>query len=163
MKCAREYTRLGGTNCREFEYAGRTFILDSSAEERAIKYLVRKKRIDVDSIITEGDIGYFTVRYRLPSDRLKVVRTYYPDFYIPELHRIVEVKSVATLGLIRSNYGDQYYIFDKVVAKAKACMRLGYKFTLMLIDQKDGNRMRLPTDWYNYTLDDLIDWTFDND
>ena len=58
-------------------------------------------------------------------------RKYYPDFFIPHLNLIIEVKSERTLNLH----------LDKNFAKRLACLEQGYKFEFWIYNEK-GKRIR---------------------
>ncbi len=155
--CAR--LRLG--TVQEFRLYDRVFTIDSNAEAQALVYLVDEKGIDEMELVVRGDVGYFTVNYNLPTDKkTRRKRKYYPDFFIPSLNRIIEVKSVATLGLIDAKcYGTPDSLFHMTVAKARACVALGYNFTLVIFNDQ-GARVHLPVNWYEYSLKELINWYF---
>lgn len=58
-------------------------------------------------------------------------RTYFPDFYLPKEHKIIEVKS-------------EYYLYKDYrtnIAKKLACCRAGYLFEFHVYDQF-GRRLR---------------------
>lgn len=66
---------------------------------------------------------------------------YFPDIFIPSQNRIVEVKSIHTLGAKTGKH------WKKNQEKAKACLEKGYKFSMLLMGQK-GDRLWLPKEWY---------------
>jgi hypothetical protein len=70
-------------------------------------------------------------------------RNYFPDFYHIPTNTIVEVKSKYTMGLAESNNRE---VLRMVKAKARACIKSGYNFKLMLMDAT-GSLIPLPEDW----------------
>jgi hypothetical protein len=76
-------------------------------------------------------------------------RRYRPDIYIPKENLIVEVKSTATLGLLKTNkFGDGEYLWKRMKAKAIACLSRGFRFKLLLYaDHK--TQLNLPNTWIN--------------
>lgn len=100
---------------------------------------------NIDKIISDIAQGKPTVKYKCRGKE----RTYIPDFYYTPKNRIIEVKSIWTLGLKKHSE------FVTNVAKAKACVRAGYDFTLLLL-RKNGERIKLPKEWYNYPRKELL-------
>lgn len=70
-------------------------------------------------------------------------RRYYPDIFIPDENRIIEVKSTFTLC---SNSAT----LSKIKRKRRAVLRAGYRFNLMVMSPS-GSRIKLPDNWH--TLD----------
>lgn len=70
-------------------------------------------------------------------------RRYYPDIFIPDENRIIEVKSTFTLC---SNSAT----LSKIKRKRRAVLRAGYRFNLMVMTPS-GSRIKLPDNWH--TLD----------
>lgn len=102
-----------------------------------------------DKLFSDVADGKPTVPYRFAGK----CKTYIPDFFYSPKNRIVEVKSTWTLGLKDSN------MFKKNVAKAKACVELGYDFTLFLFTKKN-KRIVLPKKWYNMNQVELRTFVF---
>lgn len=72
---------------------------------------------------------------------------YTPDFYLPEQNRVIEVKGLATLGLVSSWFTkDCASMFRRTQLKCEEVMRQGLQFQLDLwhLDR----HIPLPTDWY---------------
>lgn len=88
----------------------------------------------------------------IPYKRDGKLRRYVPDFFHPGLNRIIEVKSIFTLGLL-----GQPEFYRVVKKKAKACLRAGYSFSLLVMN-RDSTRMKLPKNWYDYSYDELRDY-----
>lgn len=121
-------TNLGGRDIKVQGY-----------EPQALKYLTEKLGISPDDIRCEEEFGdALNIRYKYGGK----MRTYYPDIYVVSKRLIVEVKSSHTLGL----YHKKKRGWSMTCAKAIACRKKGYKFMLLLMDQR-GNRIRLPKNW----------------
>jgi hypothetical protein len=76
------------------------------------------------------------------------LRTYLPDIFIPKKNLLIEVKSTRTFGLWDMS------LIRKNIAKAKACIDLGYRFRLAIIHNQ--GRVPIPNDWYTLTPRKLI-------
>jgi hypothetical protein len=76
------------------------------------------------------------VHYLDPSDNRK--RRYHPDFFIPKLNLILEVKSAYTFL-----QGERNLAFPTNLAKAAACLALGYEYEWMVWDPKAGDIIEL--------------------
>ena len=78
---------------------------------------------------------------------------YMPDIYIPKRNTIIEVKSPATMGLIPEGYYpfgyDHQNSFRRTKAKARQCIRMGYRFELWLYS--NGKRLAVPKNWLDMT------------
>jgi hypothetical protein len=103
------------------------------------KPTLKAKDIKVD---TSGEVP--TIQYKIGRRK----RTYFPDMYIPKINRIIEVKSIHTLG-IKTGKG-----WRKNQQKAKAVLEAGYAFALLLVK---GDRIFLmPKDWYQMDRKDVL-------
>jgi hypothetical protein len=71
------------------------------------------------------------------------MRTYLPDIFIPKKNLLIEVKSTRTFGLWDKT------LIRKNMAKAKACVDLGYRFRLAIIHGQ--RRIPVPNDWFTLT------------
>lgn len=94
------------------------------------------------NIISKVSEGKPVIKYEFEGG----LKTYIPDFYHVSKNRVIEVKSIWTLGLVGKSGGP----FKKNKAKAKATIKAGYNFTLILI-RKNGERVPLPRNWYDMT------------
>jgi hypothetical protein len=93
------------------------------------------------TVYNEGGVPF--IRYKLYGSQ----RVFYPDFFIKSKRKIVEVKSLATLGLTKGFYDHKpSFLFAMMKAKAKASVAQGYKFELLLLSAS-GDRIKLPKDW----------------
>lgn len=117
-------------------------------EKQALSYLVDKCGIEPDDIRCECEFGdSLQIRYKYRGR----VRTYLPDIYVVSKKTVVEVKSVHTLGLLHNKKRG----FSMTQAKAQACHERGFKFVLLLLDQK-GNRIKLPKNWPLMTKTEVV-------
>ncbi len=119
-------------------------------EPQAFRYIVQSKLASKKELAVR-DLPVIEYRFRGKTCR------YHPDAYIVSQNRIVEVKSVGTLGIKhRGTFfkGNASSLFKKTVAKHNACVDQGFKFSLLLMDEK-GDRLRLPRNWYSMTLVNL--------
>lgn len=111
-------------------------------EGPALKYILKKFNVTPKDIESHG--------YKIPTisymySRKK--RNYHPDFFIPKLNRLIEVKSIYTFLGTKE-------MFYKIKAKVKACLTEGFKFSLLVM-RVDGTRVKLPRDWINYKYSEL--------
>lgn len=120
-------------------------------EPQAISYMMNKLGIQARDIQEYNSGSVPLIKYRHCG-----VHRYYPDFLVSG-DTIVEVKSVATLGLTTSHYAKgsrPSTLFYKTAAKAKACIEAGYKFNLLLMTDK-GDRIKLPRNWSDLTYKEI--------
>lgn len=139
--CAKEKQRYGHFKKKNVKVGGVCYTLQGF-EPQALRYMINmgaKPR----NIISEVKLGKPTIQYRFEGKE----KTFIPDFFHKTKNRIVEVKSVWTLGLSLKVDGGP---FKKNKAKAKATIAAGYNFTLLLIN-KQGERIPLPQDWHTMT------------
>lgn len=111
-------------------------------EHFALKYIVKKLGVRASQIKTGKRIP--TVAYSFG----KRERMHYPDMWIPEQNRLVEIKSPWTLGIIGA-YVDKPY-FEEVKAKRAAAVAAGYEYSLLVFNGK-GERVPLPKNWHTLT------------
>lgn len=130
--------RSGGPKLKSVEFGERTVSVQGY-EDAALKYLEQHTNINTAKLATSKAEGIPNIHYRFANK----VRLYYPDFYYPPKKRLIEVKSVFTLLSVD---------YLKTVAKAKACLKLGYEFELILMHKtkknKSSRRLLIPSDWY---------------
>jgi hypothetical protein len=112
---------------------GRKFVLQGY-EPQALDWMLTK--VSINEVKHGKDVP--TVNYVFSGKSLR----YYPDFWLPSKNRLVEVKSVYTLGLRTS---DQ--VFNQNKAKRRAAIKAGYNFTLLVFD-KEGRKLTLPKNWW---------------
>lgn len=122
-------------------------------EPQALNWILNKfPKLKASDIVFDSSGNVPSVRYFVG----KRSHWYYPDMYIPKQNRIIEVKSIYTIGL------DSGRNWGKTQAKAKACKEAGYKFVLLLMT-KQGERLWLPKQWYLKTRKQVtIEMAFHN-
>lgn len=126
------------------EIAG-TKVRAQGYEPQALAWLLEHKNLAMRDLVLDSS-GKVPV---IPYKSRKRNRRYYPDIFIPQQNRIIEVKSTYTLGLL-NGIG-----WKRNQDKAKACIDLGYQFTLMLMSA-NGTRYWLPKNWYEMTRKDVL-------
>ncbi len=114
-------------------------------EPQALAWLLEHKKLTLKDLVLDSS-GKVPV---IPYKSRKRNRRYYPDIFIPRQNRIIEVKSTYTLGLLTGKD------WKRNQDKAKACLGLGYRFTLMLMDA-NGTRHWLPKNWHSMTRKDVL-------
>lgn len=118
-------------------------------EPQAIEYITRHLLAKAKDLEVTG---IASVKYRYKGR----LRNYRPDIYVKSQRRIVEVKSIATLGLLRPYYyktGDE--LIEQLKAKRLGCMSAGFKFTLLVME-RDGERVLFPKNWYNLSSKEIV-------
>lgn len=115
-------------------------------EPQGLKWLLAAGVKDNDiAVYNEGTVPSF--RYKLYGSS----RLFCPDFLVKSKRQIVEVKSLATLGLTEGFYDYKPgVLFAMTKAKAKITEANGYKFLLLVMNQK-GERIKLPKNWCDLT------------
>lgn len=120
-------------------------------EPQALKVLLRQGY--KPSEITDDLKGKTPrIRYRYGAKQ----RIYRPDFYIARRNMIVEVKSLATLGVRDFRFGCSVEALRKTQAKARQCIRDGFNFRLMVM-RDNGTQIRVPSDWMHLSRSQLQD------
>ena len=115
-------------------------------EGHALKWLLNHRKIkSIRDIELEMGGNVPVIKYKLG----RRTHNYYPDFYVPMMNRLVEVKSTYTWGALTGKH------WRKNQAKARECIDQGYQYTLMLMRQ-DGSRIWLPKDWYLKSRDQVL-------
>jgi len=95
-------------------------------EPQALDWILSNKGIKPNHIHCGiGNKNIPSIRYEFEGK----VCVYHPDFYIPTLNRIIEVKSTYTYKASLS----------RNLAKQKACIEAGFKFTFLIMNA-DGTR-----------------------
>jgi hypothetical protein len=127
---------------------GKTFYLQGY-EEIGIKWILNNTSIKVKDIEAHGQGKTPTIKFN------KGKNWHIPDLYIKNINLLVEVKSTATMGLVKSRYGDNGKLFNKLVEKRKAAVKAGYRYKVIVFD---GNQryIKLPSKWYELSLPVLI-------
>lgn len=109
-------------------------------EPQALQYII-DRGANPQCILVSTREGKPSVKYRYGGKD----RIYVADFYHTKRNRLIEVKSIFTIGLARS--GALKDKWEETKTKAKASMAQGYDFVLMLMNEK-GERIALPKDWH---------------
>lgn len=113
-------------------------------EDRALRWIIREKKLNIKQIQLSKVGEVPTVKYQMGDQ----THLYFPDFYVPKLNRIVEVKSKYTL------FKDRFAL-RRNQAKAKACLAAGYKFSLLLVHDDRDSCILLPKAWLTATVKQL--------
>lgn len=130
----------------KYTFYGRELVVQGY-ERQALEYLV-EKGYKPEDILTESEFGNgLNIRYKYG----KKMRTYMPDIYIRGANIVVEVKSIATMGLL--NNKKRGWSMNR--AKAKACLAKRYRFMLLLM-RSNGERIPLPVEWYNMSKPECL-------
>lgn len=107
----------------------------------ALNYLLNTRQIALSNIAVSVKEGKPHVPYKFQG----IERLYLPDFFYIPKNRIIEVKSRYTLGLMGLK------CWNQVVAKAKACIRQGFAFELLVFSE-EGSLLKLPSNWYDLPM-----------
>lgn len=104
-------------------------------EPQALDYMTKKLNIEPKNILNGK---------KVPVIRYSNKRRYYPDFYIKNENRLVEVKSTYTLleGL------------NELKLKHIASIKAGFKHSILVMTG-NGNRIRLPTNWLSLSKKEI--------
>ena len=137
-KCSQQ--RIGYKR-QKIRIQGRLFSLQGN-EPQALKYLLRVKGVSIEDLLSGRYVKRFYYKFGDTKER-----SYYPDFQIKSMRRIVEVKSNYTLAGRKDWY-------EKLLAKRAAVLKEDYKFTLIVYDEKK-KRVDLPKKWYELTYVEL--------
>lgn len=129
---------------------GRRVLTLQGYEEYAVRWLLKFEDLKLKELAFTPAEGKPIVKYKFGKD----TKRYFPDFYIPRTNTIIEVKSEYTLGITHKSPTRCLML---VKAKARACIREGYEFRLMLMCN-DGSLIPLPTDWISKTKRDLMQY-----
>lgn len=124
--------RVGGVDFRLTGY-----------EPQAVKILARQH--GARSIACGREVPRFDYTFQGKRSR------YFPDFYVRKDNRIVEVKGLATAGLLPDGahpFGKD--LWKRLIAKARAVQNAGYDFELMLLQGSDV--IKLPDGWQQMSV-----------
>lgn len=127
-------------NARRQHAVGKNVTLDGvkfkleGFEEAALKYMLESTNLRARDIAGASSGKVPSVSYTFKDDgKRKYSHYYHPDFFVRKTNTLIEVKSTVTLGIHTP------YLYRKNRAKAKACVRLGYKHTLVLVLPGQGS------------------------
>lgn len=118
-------------------------------EPFALDYVLQVKKVKPNKIYVGIQVPI--IEYRKANQQQA---THYPDFFIPEQNRLVEVKSVWTF--LKG--------FSDLKCKREASVEAGFRYTVLLMSS-NGERLPLPKRWYKYTLKRMnryIEWLRSN-
>lgn len=119
---------------------GKTFKV-RGFEDLALEYLTKIKGVDIERIAAGASKGIPTIKY---TKREGTEHKYYPDMYLKDMNRLVEVKSTFTL----IKYESAYYMTR---SKALACIEQGYDFKLLMPKMEKKRTCvecyRIPKNW----------------
>lgn len=117
---------------------GRRTVMVQGSEGAAVGLLLAEGIQPDDLIFTKAE-GKPTFQYQ----HEKRDRRYNPDIYQCSTRLVIEVKSTNTFGIYDSS------LFALVCAKARAVLKAGYPYRLMIINR--GRNVDLGSDWYTLT------------
>jgi hypothetical protein len=102
------------------------------------------KANDIDCDLSQGT----------PKIQLKN-RKHRPDFYIKSRNTLVEVKSLATLGVGTFSYGDQSgsLIFSKIKNNYKRAIAAGFNYKLLVFN--GYQQLVVPKNWYDMSYSEI--------
>lgn len=117
-------------------------------EDVALDYILETKPIELsDILVHEHDIK---VKYTLKG----IEHHFHPDFHIPSKNIIIEVKDIGSFGYgYWFENGSTTFLRNK--QKVKATLNLGYKCIFLVMDRKTGKRIKLPSNWYDMSYNQL--------
>lgn len=124
---------------------GRALVYVQGFEPLALDIL--RKKLKPTEIKVQGSGLVPSVHYHYAGRR----RVYLPDFYVPKSNRLIEVKSIATFGLVPYRGHKPSEMFYKNAAKARAVLAEGYRYTMMVFSD-DRKLVRLPPNWMHMTF-----------
>ena len=122
--------------CHDYVLPSGKIILYQGYEHFCLDELLKNEGINEDDIVTPHYQNEKLPKVLYWDDEAEKNRKYYPDFYIPSLNKIIEVKCTYT-------YEDEKY-FRINQLKAQTCKKLGYNFEFRIYN-KQGKIERLIT------------------
>lgn len=147
--CGMRKSAASSVKRKTLRLGGKTFNGLQGYEPQALEWIVANKKIDVTDIITASE-GTPVIKYR---DLDGAVRRHFPDLYIPERKLLIEVKSKYTFQRA----------LGRNIAKCRAAKKQGFRYVMLVLD-RSGTPMQLPSDWYKYNtslLSEKIKWLKD--
>ena len=132
---------------------GNKSVMVQGYEGLALDYLVRIRKIDPRRIQVESSKVTPLIKFK-HKGRQKCHR---PDIWIADKNLLIEVKSPATLGVVRSKFsnfvGSQKELYLEVRKKAQEAIRQGFRNELLLFN--GVRRLVLPKDWYSKNFTEI--------
>lgn len=104
-------------------------------EHHALRWMTKTMAVPVKEIKHGAEVP--VIQYTLAKKR----RRHYPDFWIPNQNRLVEVKSWWTLLGRKTKWLE-------ILAKRKAAIKAGYLYTVLVFNSA-GQRVKLPENWFD--------------
>lgn len=121
-------------------------------EHLALKYILKASPFKLKDIQFDSDGTVPRISFRLSGQP----RSYWPDMYVSRANLLIEVKDVNSLGLGSWFHTKPGQLWRLNCAKAKACLKNGYEFKLILF--KGSVRISVPKDWYTYSRAEMISY-----
>jgi len=115
------------------------------SEGRATQILLEDESVDPTDLAFVKSEGLPTFRYRFAGRW----RVYIPDIFRISLDQVIEVKSAVTLGLYNED------LYAQVKAKARAALRAGHSFRLMVIHR--GQLIDMGTEWHKLSWSNIVE------
>lgn len=114
-------------------------------EDRALDWIFSNTNVKPKDVIVASSGKVPDIVYEMNGKTCR----HKPDIAVPKLNVIVEVKSVTTFGLVKSNLaeGKPIRLFKRNCAKAKSAIAQGIDYRMFLMTSK-GERIKLPKRWY---------------
>lgn len=138
---------------RIYEQDGR-IIKVRGKEKLALDHLINRLGWDLYDIELDADGTVPSVKYYSKTEKRN--RMYKPDMYVPHKNLLIEVKDFRTLGLNHCFfYSTAKELWETNCSKAKACIKKGYKF-LMILYNTENEVVKLPRNWYEYSHEKII-------
>lgn len=118
------------------ELSGKSYTIQSSSEMVVLEKLLKKYKVRAqnDCPVIQYQRGTHTHNHR-------------PDFYLPRLKRLVEVKSSWTLGVLESQLKSDTFATCKL--KALAAKEQGYHYSVVVVKRKQ--HVVLPSAWLGWS------------
>lgn len=158
---ARVENLFAGTKCKKCAMRwnknkshklGKRNVMVQGYEHFALDYITKVRGHSPKSIETEK---IPTIKYEWGGR----THRYFPDFYMPNINTLIEVKSDMTLGL-GGWWGKREPPFEKNKAKHRAVVALGYKFKILVSDNK-GRVVVLPNKWLEMSKKEVANFIAD--
>jgi hypothetical protein len=112
------------------------YVIQSSSELVVLEKLLKKYKVRA-----QNDCP--VIEYR----KDKRTHNHRPDFYLPKVNRLVEVKSAWTLGVLESQLKSDTFATCKL--KVKAAKEQGYHYSVVVV--KRGQHVVLPSAWTSWS------------
>jgi predicted nucleic acid-binding Zn-ribbon protein len=144
-----------GIQPKEYTLGTRNVIV-RGYEPFALDYLINVKGIDSEKIFVFSEKVVPIIEFTFRRKKCR----HYPDIFILEQNLLVEVKSPYTFGFYSHTHfegdtPDGHGLFLKNKAKCKASKKEGYKYEILLFENK--KLIQLPKNWYNMKYEKLIE------